>query len=235
MTPMLLQCGVWVLKDDKCAAQHIERERRFAIDTKLRAVPEYKAMLKKLSTFRSDATPTVFDVGAFIGYWTEMFYADGLWVEAFEPYPDAFECLVKNSEGKSRVRCFNAAVGDGTKVALEPNLMFDSNPGTRQCLRSEAGNETVILDEWVESGKVRPPYLIKIDAEGAEAKVLLGCTKILENFGPLLVIEMFPSMLDRMGNKIGDIYGILEAHDYTWRVYDGHEDTIRWDIIAKPS
>tara|TARA_Y100001951_G_scaffold61730_1_gene49249 strand:+ start:227 stop:964 length:738 start_codon:yes stop_codon:yes gene_type:complete len=59
------------------------------------------------------------------------------------------------------------------------------------------------------------PDCIKIDVEGAEYKVLMGSSFIIENYRPTLFMEVHPNFLkDFHGHSIYDIYNFFEKYEY---------------------
>ncbi len=47
---------------------------------------------------------------------------------------------------------------------------------------------TTTLDTLIEEDVIRPPQLIKIDVEGAEAKVLRGAARLLAQHRPIVLL-----------------------------------------------
>lgn len=230
MTPTFIDPpGVWALQEDPVITPKIIEQKSFAFDEQhLRNEPEYQAILK------ANPEPVVFDVGAFIGYWSRMFLDDGFIVCAFEPYSDAFSCLTKNAcahPNAHRARCFNAPVGDGSPLSVKWGHMLNGNPGTRQTFPSK-GDPSINLDQWITTGKLPAPHLVKIDVEGSEPLVLKGLSTYLNLFHPTLVIEIFPDMLQSLGFNTRAVFGKLESAGYHWRTFQGTENSVRWDIIA---
>lgn len=74
--------------------------------------------------------------------------------------------------------------------------------------------------------------LVKIDVEGAEANVLWGMRRILEEDRPRLVIEMHDRMF---GPQIAfDVQEALEGAEYEWReAYDYSVDSHYWVAIPR--
>jgi hypothetical protein len=87
------------------------------------------------------------------------------------------------------------------------------SPGENSALgRLSADGEqpvaTISLDEFVATYGLRPTFL-KIDVEGAEASILRGSKKVLEELGPKVLIEMHaPELVD-------ECLALLRAGGYT--------------------
>lgn len=144
------------------------------------------------STRRGDV---VFDVGAFVGYYTVLMSTlcgpEGH-TYAFEPEPRAYARLQKNLEmnGLTNVTPYQLAVADapGT-AALETNEMVDGSVLV-PAGRTTASVGVTSLDHSCYEEATRLPRLVKIDVEGAEARVLQGARRVLAAARPLLIIEI---------------------------------------------
>lgn len=149
------------------------------------------------------AGAVVLDVGAFIGDTTRLFLDMGFTVHAFEPYADAFHCLKRNCP---EACCHNVAVGDGSTVVQTNRCVIDSNMGTRQVIGSlDAGEKTIRLDDL----DLPVVHLLKIDVEGFEPVVLRGARRMLARHRPLILIEVYRTMLNSQGFSTCDIINAL--------------------------
>ncbi|MBN1439739.1 MAG: FkbM family methyltransferase [Anaerolineales bacterium] len=143
----------------------------------------------------ADAVPaggTVFDLGANVGYYTliaSLRAGEQGRVFAFEPLPRNLEFLRRhlalNQAGN--VTVVGAAVSDrgGT-------VRFAEDASTsRGRIGPEGGFEVcaVALDEWIESGRLPVPDLLKIDIEGAEFLALQGMEKTLSQSHPPIFLS----------------------------------------------
>ena len=159
--------------------------------------PEVVAAIK--SIVRPGATCV--DVGAFLGTITRVL-ADAAGrngrVVAFEAYPPSAERLrsALAAEGLSWITVENVAVTDGA----EPTVWLHTG---RARLNAEwnvmghdvDGNETppelevraISLDDYLPSGE--PLHFVKIDVEGAEARVLAGMQRLLAEARPVVLVE----------------------------------------------
>lgn len=143
----------------------------------------------------------IFDVGANVGLTALTFAAtqpDAGLVYAFEASEAA--CLVIRENAilngyADRIRIINALVAEesGSVVELHWNyvagnasMMYDAPSGTRSIPLSKA---TLALDDFVDSTGIAPD-LVKIDVEGAEARVVAGLSKTLQRHRPTLFIEL---------------------------------------------
>jgi len=130
---------------------------------------------------------TVIDVGAAYGQFSLQCYnifpdAKYILVEPLEEYKPSLE---KVSQSIPNAEFFLAA------AAAEPGeIMINVHPdlvGSSIYLEDEDSNvngvpravPVITLDRFIKDGKMRAPFLIKIDVQGAELDVLLGAEQIL--------------------------------------------------------
>jgi FkbM family methyltransferase len=133
-----------------------------------------------------------FDIGAQAGYHTllasQLVGPTGQ-VFAFEPVPSNAAIIRKHIalNALSNVTVIEAAVSD-----LDGTLQFDTGANSVSGHLSIDGNlsvRTLTLDREIERGALPEPDFVKIDVEGAEAKVLTGGRKLLTRRHPALLIE----------------------------------------------
>ena len=147
---------------------------------------------------------TFVDVGAHVGYYTLL----GAWiigdegkVHAFEPTPSTFGLLQENTKGKSNVQLNRLAVysSSGSLTLNDYGPRFSGcNSLYRARLNDRAFRhlrpktyevQSTTLDEYVFAKGISPD-LIKIDAESAEYEILRGMQKTLEQFQPVISVEV---------------------------------------------
>jgi FkbM family methyltransferase len=163
-----------------------------------------------------------YDIGAHVGYMTLVLAErinDGGIVFAFEPVPmnqGFLEKMVNLNGLNGKVRIVPTALGD---TAGREKMVIRESPFMNQ-LESVAaenvkGGPTIVapvstLDLFVFAESNPPPDLIKIDVEGAEAKVIAGGMKTLGDFSPVLLLEIHgPENAARS-------YTLLRNLDYEW-------------------
>lgn len=165
----------------------------------------------------------IYDIGGNIG--TESLLLSevvgpGGAVECFEPLPENQAAL-------------NAHIGlnDARHIRVHPNAVADratvlhfsrpprSNMGTGYLTPQADGNsidvQTVVLDDLLARGVIRPPRFIHIDVQGAEPFVLRGAHRILTEARSVLAVESAPECLAIHGFTPRDVLNILEAADYS--------------------
>ena len=157
---------------------------------------------------KSDAV--VYDIGAHFGYTTLVFsnlFASGE-VIAFEPNPHNFNQLERNL-GKNnlfdRVSIRNHALGNSNsnvEFVFSDNLWSSQSSGSYVREVNPPLPETQYssfkamkvplqtIDSLLDNAEIKPPNLMKIDAEGSEYSILLGAKRCLEVYQPTLLIEV---------------------------------------------
>jgi FkbM family methyltransferase len=150
--------------------------------------------------FRSQLRPgmTVIDVGANVGDITLAAAAvvgESGRVIAYEPGPDAARLLRERSRHSPQVEIRQAAVSD---TCGDARFFVDPTKSTSATLfAGVAGSNHVPVNVTVCSLDSELPTLpaaidlIKIDAQGAEGRILEGARRLLKRDKPLLVFELW--------------------------------------------
>jgi FkbM family methyltransferase len=181
-------------------------------------------MMKFYSQFCSKGD-LVFDVGANIGLYTEMFLRLGARVVAIEPNPD---CAAKIRALQSRGRLVVENVAVGSKESVAPFFLCDDSD-THSTLSTEwievageiprlAGKRwdrvvnvaVTTLDRLV--AKHGEPKFIKIDVEGFEKEVLTGLLRMPKYLSFEFISEFMDAAVEcvrRSCFSIGDSFNIL--------------------------
>lgn len=137
----------------------------------------------------------VVDVGANIGNHTLIFSSvlNAKLVHSFEPMPDTFKILQKNTElnNLQNVVLNNAAVGARDAFAVASVYNPNDLGGTNVMYQDNGKLPVISLDNYF-SDKTQLPSLIKIDVEGFELEVLIGGRQIISKAKPVIFIESHP-------------------------------------------
>lgn len=153
----------------------------------------------------------LYDIGACVGFYTllgaTLTGASGR-VVAFEPLPRNLEYLRRHLElnALTQVRVVPAAVADYAGSAF---ISSDASP-FQNALRSDGTGlrvDAVSIDDVARTE--RPPDLMKIDVEGAEASVLEGANETLERSRPHVLLSIHTEEARRRS------LAILRQHGYT--------------------
>lgn len=156
---------------------------------------------------------TVLDVGAFLGYFTQIAARRGASVIAIEPNP-AVRALLERGLDRAgltgQVRVIGAALADA--------------PGEAVLYLSGGGDTASLHDHDTRSGEVSVPVLVgdealdragvdvvKIDVEGGEVAALRGLAGTLEGVGTVFA-ECNPPALRRAGTSPDELVATLERH-----------------------
>jgi FkbM family methyltransferase len=146
-----------------------------------------------------DPSGVLVDIGANTGIYTlkaaKHFSKNGGVVLAIEPFPDVLATLFHSIEdnGFTNVRLRNFCAGDHTGLAtLWRNF---NKPNSFSLIKrdekaSNSSTLTVALDDlFMWEGLERLDYL-KIDAEGAEQRILAGARKTIKKYRPIIQLEI---------------------------------------------
>lgn len=189
---------------------------------------------------------TVLDIGANIGAHTlplaGLVGATGR-VIAFEPTVQAFAKLsaniALNPALAPRIAChqvvlsdFDTTVAPDTIAASWPlvaaNDTLDEYGGRAW---STEGARIQTLDRFCADAGLDKIDLIKMDVDGAEPAILQGAETILRRDRPVMILELAPTALERVGSGLGSYIGHLRRLGY--RIHDQVDDTLLDDDLAR--
>jgi FkbM family methyltransferase len=186
--------------DDRVVLPWLARDRNFAGEI-------HDLMCQARDILRDGGT--YLDIGANLGATTLPLAAvGGCVIHAFEPDPTNFQMLKANLAincASHSVLLHQIALGDvNGKLAFEIN---PSNPGDNRLAGS--GHPAMGESTWkrieVEVrrlddlfGFLAKPLVVKIDAQGAEAKIIAGGRRTLAD-AELISLEWYPYLLARVG------------------------------------
>jgi len=176
---------------------------------------------------------TVVDVGANVGQFTlwaaKRVGTEGM-VVAFEPDRSSFEKLVKNVHLNSLQGIFleNIALSnyDGEAI-LHLNDEHDDNQGQGSLSRltHHCRTQTVMcmqLDNFVKKEGIKKVHILKVDAQGAEFRILKGAVNLIEKDRPVVIVRCHEEKCRAMGDSTVAVqeffvdrgYDLFEIH---WR------------------
>jgi len=128
----------------------------------------------------------LYDIGAYAGFFSLLGCKKGATVYAFEPEAHNLELLrehLKKNKCNATVMDFAVSDRDGTEK-------FEMHESRTSHHLSEKGNIEVrcrSIDSLVK--EIPPPTVIKIDAEGAERKILIGAKETITKYKPIILVE----------------------------------------------
>lgn len=166
---------------------------------------------------------TLLDVGAHIGLVSiGVARASPARCLAFEPAPDNHRLLQRNVERQGLAQRIEplALALDSQSGDVELALSED-NSGDHRLLRhprARSDRRAVVacstLDAVLAGRELPRPWVMKLDTQGAEARVLAGASATLPRI-ETLVIEYWPAGLHRMGDSATDLRAVLAEH-FAW-------------------
>jgi FkbM family methyltransferase len=187
--------------------------------------------------FRRHLRPgdVAYDIGAHVGYCTHVmakYVGPTGAVVAVEADP-ANCVLLRANVGVNRlgaVRIVETAVSDTVGTIEFATFAAWSSVGriARGDTPDDANIVTVsvtTLDDLAGQGKEGPPRLIKIDVEGDEASVIRGALGVLEQFGPVVVVEA------RLGSTFDEIRDIVANVGYRARILNSSGANARLGVV----
>lgn len=201
-----LSCGAWVVSSDTHHKMWIEETGNLIHD------PWFAEQV----TRHIKPGDQAIDIGANIGTITRALLDCGAKVLAFEPNHDALGCLLENCP-----EAFVSVQGLSDERGVS-GFVKDINAGASYV--SKEGSQIVelnTLDEWVSYQPFLEPLnprLIKIDAEGYEAKILRGGRKMIEKCKPVLILEVNRDALERAGDSEDILLSLVEELGYRWEI-----------------
>ncbi len=164
------------------------------------------------------------DIGANVGYFTLVAataLANRGQIVAFEPGKNAYARLTENITLNpfENIQTYPVAVSDreGEAVLHLTGDIADSSASLFPAGGGQTGHEvcrTVALDQFLTAENLRPPSLIKLDAEGAELAVLKGAQGLISQSPPLFLMEMEEKNLQAAGASKAAIRQFLESYGY---------------------
>ena len=145
-------------------------------------------------------------------------------VFSFEPNPAVFQRLAATVESNglsSTVRSFNMGLSDA-EAELDLRIVTEHTgmgtlaelPPEQRVLVSNTYKVRVTRGDDVLESQLAGPAVVKIDVEGFEGRVLRGMPRVLSRFKPAVVAETVPSLLERAGSSLDEVFGLMRSHGY---------------------
>ena len=182
----------------------------------------YKALSEAayVNLLKEQITPgtVVIDVGAFVGFFSIRFaqwISDPGRVIAIEPEPENAAHLrsaVANAKLDHKVECVQAAAADESgelRLKINAACPVDHRLGDEGIPVS-----SITIDDLLASRGWPTVSFIKIDVQGAEAKVIAGSKRTLDRFRPALLVEVSDATLRPFGSSAEELLSTLAGMKY---------------------
>lgn len=165
-----------------------------------------------------------YDVGANIGFFSvigaKLVGTQGQ-VYAFEPVPENIRILSHNLDMNHFThvtvipKAVSSATGGGELLlAIHPGGSALTSGDAPVDLKGSMPIELVSIDDLIFERSFKPPNVIKIDVEGAEAEVLAGLRRTLQQYHPTLVYEIDDQDPVHFKDKRDNLESILANNGY---------------------
>jgi FkbM family methyltransferase len=166
-----------------------------------------------------------FDIGANVGYYTVLFakLAQHGQVNAFEPVPLNYHLLNINllANGVKNAVASSLAVGDSDGVAqfvIAEDTAYSSLVDTgRKPQRDVIQVSMTTLDSYCLRHEIPRIDFLKVDVEGAEAKVIGGARDIFgakDRKPRAVMLELYEPMLQKHGSSISQVVDQMYRYGY---------------------
>ena len=153
-----------------------------------------------------DEPELIIDVGANEGQFSSsasIFFPSAR-IDAFEPIPECFDVLIKNTKSIERITAHRFAIGnDDSPIKFYVNAESQSSSALQTSnLRLDIFPDAYAKEEIIVEQKTLDSFysnkiqgkntLLKIDVQGLEEKVLAGSSQILQKIGYVLEASVNP-------------------------------------------
>ena len=222
-------------RPDHYTVQFAGRNVRFITDDRYTKRWYYRNRLKRTYRGYDEPSLTLFierlsstkraflDVGAHLGYFSILFASvPGNKALAIELDPSNYRALVRAIEAQldqMRKRIITSNVGifdDHSAIEIPRERELDSSHQIEVCAEPQEDSvsvELVTIDELLERTSFCPD-LVKIDIEGFEVHALRGTSELLQKTRPMMLIEVHPERIERLGESVSELFEITEAAGY---------------------
>lgn len=162
----------------------------------------------------------VLDIGANAGFLSIPFSTMSETVESFEPHPDSFKCLKKNTTKNKikNIQTHNVGIMD-----FNGQSNITSNHWSNSNTISENGDIKCQI-KTIDSFSFTDVDIIKIDTEGNELNILNGGHKTIEKYKPYIIVEPNQGPYGRWIYEFMSINGLEEKINFKNNVIFGPKD-----------
>lgn len=192
-------------------------------------------VLDRFAAWWGNRPATVWDVGAHLGEWASEAHSrlPSAHIVSFEIVEPVYQRLAARFDGFDWSTPVCLGMSDVTGQAI---VEWNQKEDTMSSIRSRTGHRhfpeitsklscnTIRGDDYI-SNNNRPDF-IKIDVEGHELQVIIGCKDIISSDnGPSLIQFEYGDTYIPYGNTLKMVYDILGREGYSiGRIYPNHVD-----------
>jgi FkbM family methyltransferase len=164
---------------------------------------------------------SIIDVGAALGSFTvqcQNVFPDStyLLVEALEEYKPLLDEVTRSAERTKYVLAAAASRPGVTTIYVHPDLVGSTLYHEEEGTDGDAvprNIPAVMLDSLVEREEMKPPFLVKIDVQGAELEVLAGAENVLDGTEYAL-IEVSLFQFFEGGPQVFDVLSYMKSKGF---------------------
>lgn len=188
-----------------------------------------------LAKIPGGAPKTALDIGANTGQFARDLRSalPDCTIHAFEPVKAPFSELQEWARGQKGVHCYNLALGDqagtvsiNTGAYSRASSLMPAASRLREAMPHVVPDQTeattiTTLDSWFEGQDIARPFVVKMDVQGYEGKVIAGGRKTISQAAAVLTeicfVELYEGQplaadllpaLRECGLEIADIYDL---------------------------
>lgn len=157
----------------------------------------------------------VLDIGACIGEYTTLLASIAKHVYAFEPSPNNYNELCKNTKNLTNVTTYNLAVsdknGESTLYMCPTDIGMNRLYYSPHCVGGDRHTVKTVKIDSIISPQLEKIKFIKIDIEGYEYHALQGMKMLLAHDHPAIMMEFhIPSLIEAGTTHPEDIFHMLK-------------------------
>jgi FkbM family methyltransferase len=165
----------------------------------------------------------IIDVGANFGYWAigmASHLRGQCEVHALEPNPSNYRRLLRHIEWNGLAEVVSAhQVGLSDAAGTAEMIDQAGNSGHARIVTSDGAFRVGLttLDDFCHAGQLHRLDVLLLDVEGFEERALRGARWVLPTLKPLIVVELWPPVMELYGSSVARVAHILE--DYGYRLF----------------
>lgn len=195
---------------------------------------EEKQMIIGLLPFFSE-NPTIIDVGSNKGHFTELIldeFKDKCQVHLFEPNEMLLNYTRIRFEYKFNLT-YNSLIAykeNGVPLSFyyfnnynnELSSIYKDDEGWKELPMKEKKENSIRIDTYCDKNKIDSVDFIKIDCEGSDVDVLLGCEDLMKRNEVKFIQIEYGGHYQRANKTFLQVFDIIEKYGYKCYSFDGN-------------